>query len=166
MACHSDNIRVPKGEKKMKFYNQLMGTGKPLFDVVWGSTMEEDSTLAIVKTYTGWIILDVASGICVVRNFKTKKEALSWYQERNVDHALDKKLLRVRSEAFYKQRVAAMTFHKILRAGDRCTYIDVKDSVILDLIKYDPKTDMWIVTDEWHKFSVSPDSVIKLSEVI
>ena len=150
----------------MKFYNQLMVDGKPLFDVVWGSTMEEDNTLAIVKVNAGWIILDIASGICVVRNFKTKKEALAWYQERNVDHALDKKLLRVRSEDFYKQRVAALTTHKILHAGDRCTYIDVKDSVILDLIEYDPKTDKWVVTDEWHKFSVSYDRIIKLSEVI
>lgn len=149
----------------MKFYNQLMGTGKPLFDVVWGSTMEDDNTLAIVKAYTGWIILDVASGMSVVRNFKSKKEALAWYQERNVDHALDKKLLRIRSEAFYKHRLTDMTSHKILHAGDRCTYIDVKESVILDLIEYDPKTDMWIVTDEWHKFSVSPDRIIKVSEV-
>ena len=150
----------------MKFYNQLMLEGKPLFDVVWGSTMEEDESLAIAKVNTGWMILDVASGIPVVRNFKTKKEALAWYQERNIDHALDKKLLRVKSENFYKERVAAMTSHKILHAGDRVTYIDVKDSVILDLIEYDPKSDRWIVTDEWHKFPVSPDRVIKLSEVI
>ena len=150
----------------MKFYNQLMLNGDPQCDVVWGSTMEEDNTLAIVKINTGWIILDIASGVSVVRNFKTKKEALAWYQERNVDHALDKKLLRIRSEDFYKERIAAMTKHKILHAGDRCTYIDVKDSVILDLIEYDPKIDKWIVTDEWHKFSVSPDRIIKLSEVI
>ena len=150
----------------MKFYNQLMLEEKPVFDVVWGSTMEEDDSLAIAKVSTGWIILDIASGIPVVRNFKTKKYALEWYKERNVNHALDKKLLRVRSEDFYKQRVAAMTSHKILHAGDRVTYIDVKDSVILDLIEYDPKTDMWLVTDEWHKFPVSPDRVIKLSEVI
>ena len=150
----------------MKFYNQVFLDGNPIFDVVWGSIMEDDNTLAIVKVNTGWIILDIASGMSVVRNFKTKKEALAWYQERNVDHALDKKLLRIRSEDFYKQRVAAMTSHKILHEGDRVTYIDVKDSVILDLIEYDPKTDKWIVTDEWHKFSVSSDSVIKLSEVI
>ena len=150
----------------MKFYNQLMLDGNPLFDVVWGSIMKEDSNLAIAKVNTGWIILDIASGIPVVRNFKTKKYALEWYKERNVNHALDKKLLRVRSEDFYKQRVAALTSHKILHAGDRVTYIDVKDSVILDLIEYDPKTDMWLVTDEWHKFSVSPNRIIKLSEVI
>ena len=150
----------------MKFYNQLMLDGKPLFDVVWGSTMEEDNTLAIVKVNNGWIILGIASGINVVRNFKTKKEALAWYQERNVDHALNKKLLRVRSEDFYKQRLDAMTSHKIFHAGDRVTYIDVKDSVILDLIEYDSKSDKWIVVDEWHRFSVSPDRIIKLSEVI
>lgn len=149
----------------MKFYNQLMLDGNPLFDVVWGSTMEEDNTLAIVKVNTGWIILDIDSGICVVRNFKTKKEALAWYQERNVDHTLDKKLLRARSEDFYKQRLAAMASHKILHAGDRCTYIDVKDSVILTLIQYLTTSDTWIVEDEWHQFEVSPDRIIKVSEV-
>ena len=154
-----------EGEEVMKFYNQLMIEGKPLFDVVWGSAMEEDDSLAIAKVNTGWIILDIAGGVPVVRNFKTKKYALEWYKERNVNHALDKKLLRVRSEDFYKQKVAAMTTHKILHAGDRCTYIDVKDSVILDLIEYDATSDKWIVVDEWHRFSVSPDRIIKLSEV-
>ena len=149
----------------MKFYNQLMLEEKPLFDVVWGFPMEEDNSLAIVKVNTGWIILDIASGVSVVRNFKTKKEALAWYQERNVDHALDKKLLRARSEDFYKQRLAAMTSHKILHAGDRCTYIDVKDSVILDLVEYLPRIDRWIVEDEWHQFEISPDRIIKVSEV-
>lgn len=149
----------------MKYYNHLMVNGEPQFDVVWGFPMEDDKTLALVKAYTGWIILDVASGMSVVRNFKTKKEALAWYQERNVDHALDKKLLHVRSEDFYKKRVAAMTSHKTLHEGDRVTYIDVKDSVIITLLEYIPTIDRWFAQDSFHKFYISPDRVIKLSEV-
>ena len=149
----------------MKFYNQLMVNGEPQFDVVWGFPMEDDNTLAIVKAYTGWIILDVASGMSVVRNFKTKKEALAWYQERNVDHSLDQKLIHVRSEKFYKERLAAMTSHKILHESDRVTYIDVKDSVIITLLEYIPMFDKWFAQDSYHKFYISPDRIIKLSEV-
>ena len=148
----------------MKFYNQLMVNGEPLFDVVWGSTMEDDDTLALVKdSENKWIILDIATGVQIANGSKTKKATLNFYNE-NKD-SIQYSLPKARDKDFNKLRRQRLLEHKILHSGDRCTYIDVKDSVILTLIDYLPKNDTWIVEDEWRQFEISPDRIIKVSEV-
>ena len=148
----------------MKFYNQLTLNGKPCFYVVWGNVMEEDYSLAIVQNSKLWLILDIESGVSC-KAFKTKKAALEWYHEQVNTGAFYARLMHARETEKYNERVSQLAKHKILHKGDRVTFIDVKDSVILTLIDYLPKSDTWIVEDEWHQFEISPDRIIKLSEV-
>lgn len=158
------NRAKAQGENKMKFYNQLMLDGKPLFDVVWGSTMEDDETLALVKSSEDkWIIIDIATGVQITNGFKSKKATLNFYNENK--GSIQYSLPKAREKEFNKLRRQRMSEHKILHSGDRCTYIDVKDSVILTLIEYDPRIDKWVVEDEWNQFCISPDRLIKVSEV-
>ena len=150
----------------MKYYSQLNCGGKPCFDVVWGEPLKEDDTLVVYKIGNLWNILDIASGLNLCnRTMKSKKAVLAWYDEQRQTNSLCERIKAARSGEGYKKRVAAMTQHRILKDGDRVTYIDVKDSVILDLIKYLPREDRFIVQDEWHEFEVSPDRIIKVSEV-
>ena len=148
----------------MKFYNQVTLNGKPCFDVVWGNVMEEDYSLAIVQSSKLWLILDIASGVSC-KAFKTKKAALEWYHEQVNTGAFYAMLMHARETKKYNERVSRLAKHKILHKGDRVTFIDVKDSVILDLQQFSPREGLWIVKDEWHSFTTTADRVIKLSEV-
>ena len=150
----------------MKYYSQLNCGGKPCFDVVWGEPLKEDDTLVVYKRDNLWNILDIASGLNLCnRTMKSKKAVLTWYEEQKQTNSLYERLEAARKTDSVKARMKAMQKHRILHEGDRVTYIDVKDSVILDLIKYYPRADIWVVQDEWHEFEVSPDRIIKLSEV-
>ena len=149
----------------MKYYSQLNCGGKPCFDVVWGEPLEEDSTLVVFKRGTGWNILDITSGLTIAHNVKSKKAILEWYNEQIYTNSLGMRIDKARLGEHYKARVETMQQHRILHVGDRVTYIDVKDSVILDLLEYNVVRDRWLVQDEWHQFEVSPDRIIKLSEV-
>ena len=156
------------GGEIMKYYTILLDYHHQeiLFDVVWGMPLEEDETLAVFKRGNRWNIIDIASGLTICnRVVKTKKEILEWYTEQRNTNSLCERIKSARSGKTYKERVDAMQEHKILYTGDRCTYIDVKDSVILDLIIYSPTKDKWLVKDEWHQFEVSSDRLIKVSEV-
>lgn len=150
----------------MKYYSQLNCGGKPCFDVVWGEPLKEDDTLVVFKRDNIWNILDIASGLTLCnRTMKSKKAVLAWYDEQVQTNSLCERLERARKTDGSKVRVEAMQKHRILNVGDRVTYIDVKDSVILDLLEYNVARDRWLVQDEWHQFEVSPDRIIKLSEV-
>lgn len=149
----------------MKYYAQYNSNGEPAFDVVWGQPLEEDDSLAIVKWGKVWSLLDIVSGLHVVTNLKTKKAVLEWYYVQRATTSLVERIKNARNGDHYKKRVEAMQKHRILHTGDRCTYIDVKDSVIFDLIIYSNTKDKWLVKDEWHQFEVSPDRIIKVSEV-
>ena len=152
----------------MKFYAQEFDirVQKIVFDVLWGEKLPEDESFAVCKNGNVWMILDIESGLSLLFKKGSKKALLELYQEKIKQKEFRDGIKTTRESFLYSHKVSNMQNHKIFHAGDRVTYIDVKDSVILDLIEYDPKSDMWIVTDEWHKFSVSPDRVIKLSEVI
>lgn len=150
----------------MKYYSHLSLDGKtPLFDVVWGEPLEEDDTLVVFRRGAKWSILDIASGLTLFDGVKSKKAALDWYYQNRNECSLCMRLKTARNTDRVKAKVEAMQKHRILHIGDRCTYIDVKDSVILDLISYSPANDKWLVEDEWHRFEVSPDKLIKVSEV-
>ena len=150
----------------MKYYSQLIYCGKPCFDVVWGEPLKEDNTLVVYKRNNLWNILDIASGLKLCgRTMKSKKAVLAWYDEQKQTNSLYEGLEAMRKTDTFKASMEAMQQHRSLHPGDRVTYIDVKDSVILDLIKYYPRADIWLVQDEWHKFEVSTDRIIKLSEV-
>lgn len=150
----------------MKYYSHLSLDGKtPLFDVVWGEPLKEDDTLAVFRRGAKWSILDIASGLTLFAGFKSKKAALDWYYHHRNECSLCMRLKTARNNDRVKEKAKLMQKHRILKSGDRCTYIDVKDSVILTLIDYLPKNDTWIVEDEWHQFEISPDRLIKVSEV-
>ena len=149
----------------MKYYIQLTMDSEHCFQVVWGEPLKEDDSLAIVKVNKDWRLLDIASGLYVVEHLKTKKAVIEWYQDSINNLDLQIRLTSARITDRYKLHCKAMCSHKVLNVGDKCTYIDVKDSVILDLIQYLPKSDTWIVEDEWHQFEISPDRLIKVSEV-
>lgn len=151
----------------MKFYAQEFDIGlqKIVFDVLWGEKLPEDESFAVCKNGNLWTILDIESGLSLLSKKGSKKALLELYQEKIKQKEFRDCIKTARESFRYSNKVSNMQNHKILHAGDRCTYIDVKDSVILDLIEYDPKIDKWIVIDEWDKFSVSPDRIIKVSEV-
>lgn len=150
----------------MKYYSHLCLDGKtPLFDVVWGEPLKEDDTLAVFKRGAKWSILDIASGLTLFDGVKSKKAALDWYYHHRNECSLCMRLKTARNTDRVKEKVKLMQEHKILKAGDRCTYIDVKASVILTLIEYDPRIDKWVVDDGWQEFCISPDRLIKVSEV-
>ncbi len=149
----------------MKYYSQLNLDGKPYFDVVWGEPLKEDETLVAFKRGNTWNILDIISGLTIGRSMKSKKAILEWYNDQIYTNSLGMRIDKARLGDRYKAKVEAMQNHRILHVGDRVTYINVKDSVILDLLEYNVVRDCWIVQDEWHEFEVSPDRIIKLSEV-
>ena len=149
----------------MKYYSQLNLDGKPYFDVVWGEPLEADDNLVVFKRGAKWNILDITSGLTIAHNMKSKKDILEWYNKQIYTNSLGMRIDNARLGDRYKAKVEAMQKHRILNVGDRVTYIDVKDSVILDLLEYNVVRDSWLVQDEWHQFEVSPDRIIKLSEV-
>lgn len=149
----------------MKYYTQLTMESQYVFDVVWGEPLKEDDSLVLFKRGKDWSILDVASGLTLKQGFKTKKAALEWYYKAVREDDLYLKIENARDTNRYRLHTTAMCAHRLLKEGDRCTYIDVKDSVILDLIIYSSTKDKWLVKDEWHQFEVSPDRLIKVSEV-
>ena len=151
----------------MKFYAQNFSIEyqKIVFDVLWGEKLPEDESFAVCKNGNQWEILDIESGLLLLSKKGSKKALLELYHEK-INQKEFRDCIKTARESFrYSNKVSNMQNHRILHSGDRCTYIDVKDSVILTLIDYLPKNDTWIVEDEWHQFEVSPDRIIKLSEV-
>lgn len=151
----------------MKFYAQEFSIElqKIVFDVLWGEKLTEDESLAVCKNGNVWMILDIESGLSLLSKKGSKKALLELYQEKISQKEFRNTIKTARESFRYSQKVSNMHNHRILHVGDRCTYIDVKDSVILDLIIYSPTSDKWLVKDEWHQFEISPDRLIKVSEV-
>jgi len=151
----------------MKFYAQEFSIElqKIVFDVLWGEKLSEDESFAVCKSGNFWMILDIESGLQLLSKKGSKKALLELYQEKISQKEFRDNIKTARESFRYSQKVSNMQKHRILHSGDRCTYIDVKDSVILDLIQYLPRNDTWIVEDEWHQFEISPDRIIKVSEV-
>jgi len=151
----------------MKFYAQEFSIElqKIVFDVLWGEKLSEDESFAVCKSGNVWMILDIESGLQLLSKKGSKKALLELYQEKISQKEFRDNIKTARESFRYSQKVSNMQKHRILHSGDRCTYIDVKDSVILDLIQYLPRNDTWIVEDEWHQFEISPDRIIKVSEV-
>lgn len=151
----------------MKYYLQQFSieSQKIVFDVAWGEPLPDDNTYAVCKKGNVWAIIDIDSGLELLSKKGSKKALLELYHEKISQREFRIAIINARGSERYFQRVCNMRKHQILKEGDRCTYIDVKDSVILTLIQYLPKSDTWIVEDEWHQFEVSPDRIIKVSEV-
>lgn len=151
----------------MKYYLQHFSieSQKIVFDVAWGEPLQDDATFAVCKIGNVWAIIDIDSGLELLSKKGSKKALLELYHEKINQREFRIAIINARGSERYFQRVSNMRYHQILNVGDRCTYIDVKDSVILTLIKYLPTSDTWIVEDEWHQFEVSPDRIIKVSEV-
>lgn len=151
----------------MKYYLQQFNivSQKIVFDVAWGEPLPDDNTYAVCKKGNVWAIIDIDSGLELLHKKGSKKALLELYHEKINQRDFRVAIINARGSERYFQKVCNMRNHQILKVGDRCTYIDVKDSVILTLIQYLPKSDTWIVEDEWHQFEVSPDRIIKVSEV-
>lgn len=151
----------------MKYYLQLFSieSQKIVFDVAWGEPLPDDHTFAVCKRGNVWAIIDIDSGLELLSKKGSKKALLELYREKINQKEFRERIKTARESLRYNQKVSNMHFHKILNVGDRCTYIDVKDSVILTLIEYDPRIDKWVVEDEWNQFCLSPDRLIKVSEV-
>ena len=151
----------------MKYYLQQFSieSQKIVFDVAWGEPLPDDDTFAVCKRGNVWGIIDIDSGLELLHKKGSKKALLELYREKIKEKDFRIAILNARGSHRYFQKVSNMQYHRILNVGDRCTYIDVKDSVILDLIQYMPESDRWLVKDEWHQFEVSPDRIIKISEV-
>ena len=164
-GCKSAQKQSKRGENIVKYYSYVNLDGTPLFDVVWGEPLKEDDTLAVFRRGAKWSILDIESGLTLVNGVKSKKAALDWYYHHRNECSLCMRLETARNTESVKEKVKLMQEHRILHVGDRCTYIDVKDSVILNLIEYDTCIDKWLVEDDWDKSYASPDRLIKVSEV-
>ncbi len=151
----------------MKYYLQQFNivSQKIVFDVAWGEPLPDDNTYAICKKGNVWAIIDIDSGLELLHKKGSKKALLELYHEKINQKEFRIAIINARGSERYFQKVCNMRNHQILNVGDRCTYIDVKDSVILDLIQYSTESDTWLVKDEWHEFEISPDRIIKVSEV-
>ena len=151
----------------MKYYLQQFSieSQKIVFDVVWGEPLPDDITYAVCKKGNVGAIIDIDSGLELLHKKGSKKALLELYHEKINQRDFRVAIINARGSERYFQKVCNMRNHQILNAGDRCTYIDVKDSVILTLIQYLPTSDTWIVEDNWHQFEISPDRIIKVSEV-
>ena len=151
----------------MKYYLQQFDikSQKIVFDVAWGEPLPDDNTYAVCKRGNVWAIIDIDSGLELLHKKGSKKALLELYHEKINQREFRIAIINARGSERYFQEVSNMRYHQILNVGDRCTYIDVKDSVILTLIEYDPRIDKWVVEDEWNQFCISPDKLIKVSEV-
>lgn len=151
----------------MKYYLQQFSieSQKIVFDVAWGEPLQDDATFAVCKKGNVWAIIDIDSGLELLHKKGSKKALLELYHEKINQREFRIAIINAKGSEKYFQKVCNMRNHQILNVGDRCTYIDVKDSVILTLIQYLPTSDTWIVEDEWRQFEISPDRLIKVSEV-
>lgn len=151
----------------MKYYLQLFSieSQKIVFDVAWGEPLPDDNTYAVCLKGKVWSIIDIESGLELLSVKKSRKALLELYREKINQSEFRAAIISARGSERYFQRVSNMHYHRILNVGDRCTYIDAKYSVILTLIQYLPRNDTWIVEDAFHQFEISPDRIIKVSEV-